>query len=115
MITKFEDFLNENIEVGTPLRRYFSKNSLTHQNLIGKKVVTQDGDAFYIKQIEPIKDNTQLPFQILCSSKPDSHYGHYVNTDKLFIPDDIDFKIAQGQGQAQLVQSPVQTQTQIQN
>lgn len=88
--------------MGTPLRRYFHKNSLRHENIIGKKVVTSDGDVFYISNIDPIHDSTKLPYQIFCSSRPDSEFGHYVNTDELYVPDDIDFKEAQSGVQTQI-------------
>ena len=107
MITKFEDFLNEDNtpEIGTPLRKYFNKNSLRHDDIIGKKVVTSDGDVWYINSIDPIHDSTKLPYQVFVSSRPESEFGYYVNTDELFVPDDIDFKVAQGQVQGTQVQN----------
>lgn len=107
MITKFQEFINEDYSppMGTPLRKYFLKNSLNHENIVGKKVVTSSGDVFYIKSIDEIHDKNKLPFQILCSSRPESEYGHYVNTDELYVPDDIDFKEAQAGVQTQIQES----------
>jgi len=90
MIKLFED------NFGTPLNRYFSKNSLQHQNIIGKKVIDSKGLIWYINSIDPIYDTTRLPYQIFCSHKPDSEFGNYINTNELYIPDDIDYVQIQG-------------------
>ena len=50
MITKFDNFIKEN--VGTPLNRYLLKNTLRHEHLIGKRVMTSDGDVWYINTRE---------------------------------------------------------------
>jgi len=46
-----------------------------------------EGDVWYINSIDPIHDSTRLPSQIFCSSKPDSDFGHYIDTRELFIPE----------------------------
>ena len=104
MIPTFKEFLNENAEVGTPIRRYFLKNSLTHENIIGKRVTTLDGSVWYINKISKIKDNTRLPYQLFCSKRPNEEFGHYIKTDDLYVPDDIDVVQIQG----------IQTQSQVQ-
>jgi len=96
MITKFENFITENAEVGTPIRRYFSKNSLTHENIIGKRVTTLDGRVWYINKISKINNNTQLPYQLYCSKRPNEEFGLYIKTDDLYVPDDIDVVQIQG-------------------
>lgn len=88
---KYKEFITENINNGTPLRNYFFKNSLRHENIIGKKVITSDGETWYINQIDPVAD-TKLPYQIFCSKKSDSEFGIYINTNDLYITDDIDIK-----------------------
>ncbi len=107
MITKFENFINEDIK--TPLKKYFVKNSLKHENMIGKRVITQDGDVWYISNIDPIHDITSLPYQIYCSKKPNSEFGKYIKTEELYIPDDVDLGV-----QSQQVQQ-VQAQSQVQS
>jgi hypothetical protein len=102
--------LNE--DLGTSLRRYVEKNSLTHESLIGKRVMTEDGEIWFINSIDAIADNTKLPYQIFCGKRPGSEFGHYINTNKLFIADDIDLGMraqVQVQPQAQ-VQPEVQVQ-----
>lgn len=83
-----ESFLNEEV-VGTPLRKYLEKNSLIHDNLIGKRVITKEGVEWYIKEIPPI-ENTKLPSQIYCTQKPDWDHGRHIKTIDLFVPDDVD-------------------------
>jgi len=57
MITQFDKFLNENTSHGTPLTHYFNKNSLRHENILGKKVIDiTDGTTWFIKDIDPIID-----------------------------------------------------------
>ena len=90
MIKLFED------NFGTPLNKYFTKNSLQHQNIIGRKVIDSKGLVWYINSIDPINDSARLPYQIFCSHKPDSEFGNYINTNELYIPDDIDYVQIQG-------------------
>jgi hypothetical protein len=112
MITNFQKFITEetSVQVGTPLRKYFSKNSLQHENMLGKKVVTKDGEVWYINKVDPIHDNTKLPHQMFCGKRQGSEFGCYINTDNLYVPDDIDFKIAQSQIQESFDPQEVITQ-----
>jgi len=98
MITQFEKFLNENTSHGTPLIHYFNKNSLRHENIIGKKVIDiTDGTTWFIKDIDPIKDDSRLPYQIFCTNKQNSEFGNYIDTRNLVVPDDVDFLQSQVQ------------------
>ena len=109
-IKNYIKFINEDFSIlGTPLRKYFTKNSLKHENIKGKKVITKEGTIWYINKIDPIHENTKLPHQIFCGTKPDSEYGHYINTDELYVPDDIDYIQSQSQVQPSQVQESDQT------
>ena len=100
----FNSFVNEdNNAFGTPLRKYFNKNSLRHENIIGKKVIDTEGGEWYISNIDPIHDDSRLPYQIFCCRRPDSEFGYYINTNELFIPDDVDYVQSQVQESDQTI------------
>jgi len=83
--------LNENVR--TTLRNYVIKNSLVHDQLIGKRVFDKKGEEWYINDIDPIHDTTKLPYQIFCGKRPESEFGKYINTDELYILDDVDLGV----------------------
>lgn len=105
MIIKFENFINGDFDNGTPLTKYFYKNSLRHEDIIGKKVNDSNGNQWYINNIDAIHDNTKLPHQIFCSKIKNSEHGRYVKTSDLFYPNDVDIVAQRVQNESYIYMS----------
>jgi len=67
------------------LKKHFERNCNSNEELIGLKVVTLDGDVYYINDFDRFTNSDELPRSVWIAKKPDTLYGWSKDSDELYV------------------------------